>query len=251
MKFSKTLLPFLFALICVNPLLAQFEGTVDYRIENYEEAETETSELSLTFTNNRIFILTDDDVDVMSGLSTSGVLVRSDHNDFVFLTGDNEALQVKKDDIDSMVSLMQRMSGESESNNEESFDWNTRVRETGNTRTIQGYEVKEFVLTDVEADGYASVWLTDQIKINWGLLQETWDDVGSKQSDSDLPIEMIMNRNSFPLLIEGFKEGKRVFKVESTSVNTGSFDRSVTEIPSGITLLGFSDMMMNMFRQRR
>lgn len=238
-------------LAIASPAAAQFEGAVEYRVENLEENDGESTNLNLTFTKDRIFILSEEELDVLSGISTSGVLVRTDYNDFIFLTGENEALQIKKDDLDGLSSMMKRMGGKQDSTKKKSFNWNERVLETGRSQTIHGYPAREFVVKDEDSNGYASIWLTDQIKINWGLLQKTWDDVGSDQTDSEIPVELIMNRNSFPLLIEGYKEEQLVFRVESVSINTGSFDRSVTEIPSGIQLLGFSDLMMNMFRQRR
>ncbi|MEX0647296.1 MAG: hypothetical protein WEA56_01180 [Balneolaceae bacterium] len=249
----KFLLPFLFFALSVTaePLLAQFEGKVEYRITTPENPDDEPGNFYLTFTKNRLFIQSDNEMNVMSGLNTNGVLVRSDQNDFIFITGPDEALQINKDDIDGLVSMMNRVQGNSGNSGGESFNWNERVEETGNTQRLHGYETSEFILKGEAPGEYVSVWLTDQIKVDWGLLQKTWDDVGSNQMDSEIPVEMVMNRNSFPLLVEAYEDDRLVMRAESIVVESRNFDRSVTEIPSGVKLMGFSDLMMNMFRQRR
>jgi len=60
-----------------------------------------------------------------------------------------------------------------------------------------------------------------------------------------------MNSNSFPLLIEVFQDDTVSFRVESVSVKTSDFGIGKTEIATDTELLGLSDLMMNMIRQRR
>jgi len=60
-----------------------------------------------------------------------------------------------------------------------------------------------------------------------------------------------MNSNSFPLLIEVFRDETVVMKAEALSVNRSGFDRSKTSVPSDFKLLGLTDLMMNFFRQQR
>ncbi len=251
MKTILSSLLLLLALILAKPVSAQFEGQVQYRILNVDGGETEQTDLNLVFTPDRIFIGSSSSLDVMSGLSTNGILVRNDMQDFVFNTGDDEAFKIAKYDIDRLVDLMNRVSGRSDNDQKQSFDWDNRVEETGRTQQLHGYTVKEFVLKEDSADRHVSVWLTDQIKVRWGLLNDAWHTTGRKQLEEDLPVELIMNPNSFPLLIEGFNGNNRVFSAEAVSVNSRDFDRSLTELSPNIKLLGFSDLMMNMFRQRR
>gem|GEM_PF-433692 len=229
---------------------AQFEGEISFLIHNPQERGDVTN-LDITFTKNRIYIGSNSSMDVMTGLSTNGILVRNDHQDFVFMTGKDEALKIAKSDIDALVNLINRFQGRSETTPSSNFDWEQHVVETGNTRMLNGYRASEFVLNREDENEYVSVWLTDEIKVDWGLLNEAWQTTGSRQVGEDIPIELIMNRNSFPLLIEAYQEGKPVFRAESVQVNSRDFDRSKTEISSGTKLLGFTDLMMNMFRQRR
>lgn len=251
MKTIITSLIFLAGVILAQPVSAQFEGQVQYRILNVENGETERTDLNMVFTSERIFIGSSSSLDVMSGLSTNGILVRNDEQDFVFNTAENEAFKIAKYDIDRLVELMNRVSGKSEKDQKQGFDWDNRVQETGRTQQLHGYTVKEFVLREDAADRFVSVWLTDEIKVHWGLLNDAWHTTGRKQLEEDLPIELIMNPNSFPLLIEGYNGNQRVFTAEALSVNNRNFDRSLTELSPNVKLLGLSDLMMSMFRQRR
>ena len=231
--------------------IAQFEGQIDFLIHNYQEGNQEVTNLDLTFSKDRIYIGSNSTMDVMSGLSTNGILVRNDHQDFIFMTGHNEALKVAKSDIDGLVNLINRVQGKTIEGEKKTFNWDENVIETQNTKTIRGYLTREFVLKSDENDGYVSVWLTDEIKVNWGLLNDVWHTTGSKQLGEEIPIELVMNRNSFPLLIEAFNDNNIIIRVESVSVNNRNFDRTKTELSSDYKLLGFADLMMNMFRQRR
>lgn len=251
MKTILTSFLLLFALIAAEPVAAQFEGQIQYRILNVENGETERTDLNMVFTSERIFIGSSNSLDVMSGLSTNGILVRNDEQDFVFNTSEDEAFKIAKYDIDRLVELMNRVSGKDENEQKQSFDWDNRVQETGRTRQLHGYTAKEFVLKEDSNDRHVSIWLTDEIKVRWGLLNDAWHTTGKKQIEEDLPIELIMNPNSFPLLIEGYNGDRRVFTAEATSVNSRDFDRSLTELSANVKLLGLSDLMMSMFRQRR
>lgn len=249
MKYILPLFLFVFS-VSAEPLLAQFEGKIEYRVTSAQQEDDEPNNFHLTFTKNRLFIQSDDEMNVMSGVNTSGVLIRSDENDFIFMTGPDEALKIDKADIENLMTMMNRIQGRTPAAEQKSFDWE-RVEETGKTQNLLGYQATELIIKGETSGEYVSVWLTDQIKVDWGLLQQTWNDVGSKQVDSEVPMEMIMNRNSFPLLVEAYEDNVLTMRAESVRIDNKSFDRSVTEIPPGTTLMGFSDMMMNMFRQKR
>lgn len=251
MKTTITSILLLLAVLVAKPVSAQFEGQMKYRILNVDSGVTEQTDLNMVFTSERIFIGSSSSLNVMSGLSTNGILVRNDEQDFVFNTAEDEAFKIAKYDIDRLVELMNRVSGKGENDQKQGFDWDNSVEETGRTQQLHGYTVNEFVLKEDSKDRYVSVWLTDEIHVHWGLLNDAWHTTGKKQLDQDLPIELIMNPNSFPLLIEGFNGDQRVFKAEALSVNTRDFDRSLTQLSPNVNLLGLSDLMMSMFRQRR
>lgn len=251
MKIKSFLLAFTLLLISA-PSYGQFEGQMNIEIQDRSGGSAEVTQLSLTTTKDRIFIDSAAKVNVVSGLQTDGILIRNDLQDFVFRTDDNEALKVSKDDLDGLIQLINRFQGQSSgSENKKKFDWESRVEETGNTRTFHGYSAKEFTLKGDKENQYVSIWLTDQIKVNWGLLLDFWYESGENFTDSDIPIELVINRNSFPLLVDVYDEDKMVYSASVTGINTDNFDLSVVELSEDVRLIGFSDMMMNMFRQRR
>lgn len=248
--FKYSILTALLFLIAV-PVYAQFEGDITYRVYYPQQSETETFDLDMTITKERVFISSSSEMNVMAGLKTNGVLVRNDLQDFVLVTAENEGIKVQKSELDNIVNLMNRMQGKDANAERPVFRWDEKVVETGNTREIRGYETSEFVLKGDNEHEYVSVWLTDKIKVNWGLLLDAWYDAGAGQFEQDIPIEMVMNTNSFPLLVEAYKNGSAVMRATATSVETGNVDRSKTELPSGMKLLGLSEIMMNMFMQNR
>lgn len=240
-----------FHLIISLPAYSQFEGEIQYHIENFTSQQPEQSAFTFTAADNRLFISSDQDVDVVSGLKANGLLIRNDQQDFIFNTDTDQSLKVSKDDLDGLMNMMERFSSSAKNGEAERFDWETGVEETGNRRSHLGYELEEFRLKGEDDGQFVSVWLTSDIKVKWGLMMDVWERAGTRFSDSELPIELIMNPNSFPLLIEVFNSGTLVYKVESTNVETQNFDRSVVELSDDKALMGLTELMMNMFRQRR
>jgi hypothetical protein len=230
---------------------SQFEGEIKFQVEDYTSSNPEQAGFTFTATHNRLFLSSEQDIDVIAGLRANGLLVRNDHKDFIFNTDADEALKVSKDDLDSLMNLIERFSGASKNGEPEKFDWQTGVEETGNTRSHLGYDLHEFRLKGENDQQFASIWLTDQIKVRWGLMVDVWNTAGPRFSESELPIELIMNPHSFPLLVEVFDNGQLVYKAESTHINTDTFDRSDLDLSDDKKLLGLTELMMNMFRQRR
>tara|TARA_R100001143_G_C3361193_1_gene136090 strand:+ start:3976 stop:4734 length:759 start_codon:yes stop_codon:yes gene_type:complete len=250
--------PFLFSLLfsfiiplsSINVAMAQFEGEIIYHMIDPSEENSDSSNMLLMFTKNRIYVNTSNDVNMMAGLSTSGILVRNDHQDFVLTIDNNEGLQIARSELENLSSMLNRLQGRT-AVQQKPFPWDEKVVETGNSQEIQGYSAQQFILNGDTADEYVSIWLTDQIKVNWGLLLEAWNSTGKYQFDNEIPIEVVMNQTSFPLLIEVYRENEVVFLAETVSINTDQFDRSKVEISSDMKLLSFTDLMMNIFRQQR
>lgn len=233
----------------INTVSAQFNGEIHFEISNPVSPEDRFRNMSVAFSDKGILINSDLSLNVMAGLRAKGVLVRNDLNDFIILTDDDQGLRVEKDELDNLIMLVNRMQGKDPNASPEPFPWEERVTESGRTHTIQGYEVIEFVL-DGEEDEKISVWLTDQIKVRWGVLQEAWYTVGASQFENEVPLEMVMNNNSFPLLIEVNRNDHVIYRAEAVQVETPIRGRDITAVPAHIQLIGFTDLMMNIFRQQ-
>lgn len=229
---------------------AQFSGVVNYDIYNPASATGEVVNVNMAFSENRIAVDSNITMNLMAGLRARGVYVRHDLSDFVVVTADDEGLKITKSELDNLVAMINQFQGRRPATDQIPFDWDTRVRETGETKEIHGYRAIEFELDGERDDEVISVWLTDQIKVDWGLLLDAWTSVGATQFDQEIPIEILMNSNSFPLLVEVNRGGRVVYRAESTSVSSPLADLSQVNVPSDLKLLGLSDLMMNFFRQQ-
>lgn len=229
---------------------AQFEGEIFFRVYEPDRLENPQRDMQFIATPQRIYLKSKDQYRVFSGMDANGFLVRNDRNDFVFISGETDALRISREDVDSLAGLIERVQGSSE-NQQQPFDWDGRLKETGETMTISGYRTEKITVHDAETDNYVSVWLTDQIKINWGILQDTWYNSMSKFVNMDLPIEVIMNRNSFPLKIEFYQDSRLVTVVEAVRINRRSIENQLVDVPEGMNMIGITDLMMRMMRDRR
>ena len=247
---SALLLSFIISFSSQHVALAQFEGEILYNMVDPSVEDGDRSSMYLMFTKDRIYVNSSSDLNVMAGLSTSGILVRNDFQDFVLTMDNNEGLKIARSELENLTSMLNRLQGRTDVQ-QTPFPWDDKVVETRNTKEIHGYRAQQFILNGDTPDEYISIWLTDQIKVNWGLLLEAWNSTGKKQFDNEIPIEIVMNKTSFPLMIEVYRENEIVFLAESVSINTDQFDRSKVEISSDMKLLSFTDLMMNFFRQQR
>lgn len=245
----KFLLLFVFLLFVNVPTLkAQFEGEVVFRAFNPGQAEQEGRFMHFLITPQRILMQSEDQYRLMRGVRANGLLIRHDLEDFVFKTDETEGIQISKNDIDGLSQMMDRFQGNTRESAER-FDWDL-VEETGETREISEYTVKQLKVHHPEEDSYISVWLTDEIKVNWGVLYDTWSSSTAMMVQSDLPIEVFMNRNSFPLLIEYYKNDNLNAVIEAVKVTNSGVDENLLEIPADMRLLGFNELIMRMMRDR-
>lgn len=218
------------------------------KLDQFGPSSPESTQFKLTAYSDRIYIASEVDVDVITGLKSDGLLVRNDLQDFVFNTGRNEALKVTKADLDGLMNMIERFTGASQSQGSQQIDWGNRIVETENTKQHLGYEVQEIRLLGDSVDDYVSIWVTQDIKVMWGIMTNVWNMASNRFLDDDFPIELVMNSNSFPLLVDVYANGLLTARVESISVDTDNFDRSVLELSDQKRLVSLTEVMMNMFR---
>lgn len=247
---SILLFSFIISFSSLNTARAQFEGEILYHLVDPADENVDSNSMYLMFTKDRIYVNSSSDLNVMAGLSTSGILVRNDYQDFVLTMADNEGLKIARSELESLTMMLNRLQGRTDVQ-QQPFPWDDKVIETSNIKEIHGYRAQQFILNGDSADEYVSIWLSDQIKVNWGLLLDAWNSTGKQQFDNEIPIEIVMNNSSFPLLIEIYRGNEIVYLAEIASINTDQFDRSKVEISPDMKLLSFSDLMMNFFRQQR
>lgn len=229
---------------------AQFEGQISINLYSHDNGKTEINELNLFATADRIMVKGEEDFEVMSNMSTDGFLIRNDRKDFVIMTGNDQALQVTKVEIEGLVEMMASWNGGSSANQPKR---KTNYSFSDRTQNMLGYEVAELIVKDSdEPDKHLSIWLTNDLDINWGMLGERWNKL---PADIDAEVngmaqEIIFKGKNFPLKIEAVDEGNRVTVMDVTNVNRSSIAKAMVEVPSGVALMSFKDFVFQMMMQQ-
>jgi len=220
-----------------QPATAQFEGKITFSSYDYssEGTEEKKDEFTMFLTADRILLQGEKKYNFMGSIQTEGVLVRLDFQDFVFLTGDEEALKISKTDITSMMNMFGNGTSASEVA-EKGEDVN--YKRTNETATIKGYKCRKFIFRD-EENSHTEVWMTKDLQINWGMLAEPWSD----NTLSSLPTNLVFKEKYFPLKVEVFENNKMVSKMQATSVTESSIARAMVQVPSGVQVLSFQNYL--------
>jgi len=229
---------------------AQFQGHIVMNLYSDNEGVKETNVMNMYVTGDRIMIQGDDKVQLQRGLNAQGLLIRHDKKDFVVLTGEKDALQVTKSDIESMMQMASAFERNKQSSTPNEIP-KANYRYTDRTKTILGYECAEMIVNDKNSDDvYLSVWLTSGIDINWGMLAEPWKNLSpDMQSSFRVPQEAIFTGDTFPLLIEKNDKGTLTKVAEVTKLERSSIAKAMVELPQGVNLIGFGDFMFRMMME--
>lgn len=216
------------------------------------DSDDNDSAIALLVSENRLRVTGMGDVTpsngMMQGLSTDDILIRMDHQDFVIMMNDSEALQIKQVEVNAMMNMMRSMSGASQQGQAQSQQnqSDVTIRETNETRRINGYNTRKLVVTEADSKVEAHVWVSDEFRVNWGMLTNVWSQVSGDNGLNSLA--EIVSGGQTPLLVEAFEEGDLVMKVEITDLNRG-VDASLLNVPNGVQLMSLQDMMLKRMRQ--
>jgi len=244
-----TLLLILMVAIAAPSAYAQFEGQITYEHYHLNASngnKTDDGHMNLYITPNRILV-NDLDNYSMGPIQSKGVLIRLDSKDFVFLTGDNQALQISKAQVVSMYNMMQGMSG---SNGNNYHKPNIDVIETGEHKTIDGYKCRKVTVKDNEnPNEQTDLWLTEDLDINWGMLTQPWSAGNQSLFPGSLPLQKLLSKGSLPLKVEHFVDGKLSDVIETSNINKNQVARAMVQIPAGVEVLSFQDYLMRQMSQ--
>lgn len=225
-----------------QPANAQFEGKILFSSYEYSSEGTEEAndEFTLFITPDRILLQGEKKYELMGSIQSEGVLVRLDFEDFVFLTGDEQALKISKSDVTSMMNMFG--DGQSSSDVAEEGE-GINFERTNESQTIKGYKCEKFIFRDEDEENeHSEVWMTKELKVNWGMLAEPWSGSAAAVIQS-LPMDLVFKKNYFPVKVEMFRNNKLVSKVEATEINESAIARAMVQIPSGVKVLGFQDYL--------
>lgn len=244
MKFPKVLFGMAVGAIFMmsQAATAQFEGQISMNVYSFDDGiPVDTEVINLYTTEERILIKGEDVINISDGMmEASGILIRSDMQDFVIMMGEKEALQFTKEELEGLFSMIGMMSnGEIEVNGVDEYSYTNEVR------TIQGLEATELRVQNGEKpNNYVSVWLTNELDIDWGMLAEPWNNVPSMLSGQVNQMTQEFKSRNFPLLITETDKGKTTTLFEVTKVKKSRIAKDMVEMPAGLELMSLQEMIM-------
>lgn len=222
---------------------AQFEGQISMNLYEQENGTiTDTNELNLFATSNRILIKGEDKINISDGLmEASGFLVRGDMQDFVVMMGEDEALRFTKEELEGVFNMLSMFD---DGEHDLDMESDNEFKYTNEVRTIQGLKATELQVWDDDNDGYLSIWLTNELDINWNILTQPWSNVpkGLKKPLDQMTQEF--KSSNFPLLIEVHDKNKDYTLFEVTKVKKSRIAKDMVEVPANIQLVSLQTMLM-------
>lgn len=244
MKFPKFLTTMaIFALFVFTQVAnAQFEGQISMMIYSQDDGVvTDENVVNLYTTQERILIKGEDKINISDGMmEASGILIRSDMRDFVIMMGEKEALRFTKEELEGMFSMMNMMSGGEMDENESDMNYTY----TNEVRTIEGLQATELRVMGEESNSYLSVWLTNDLDIDWGMLSEPWKNVPGSMSGQVNQMTQEFKSRNFPLMIEVTEKGETSTIFEVTQIRKSRIAKDMVEMPAGLQLVSLQEMIM-------
>lgn len=218
-----------------------------YEVDNGEV--TDANEINLYTTNNRILIKGENKINISDGMmEATGLLIRSDMQDFVIMTGENEALRFTKEELEGMFSMLSMFSDDDEA--DVSIDSDTDFKYTNEVRTLQGMKATELQIYHKNKKGHISIWLTNELDIDWGMLTRPWTNVPAGMNKSVNKVTQEFQSRNFPLLVEVFEQDANYTIFEVTQVKKSRIARDMVELPPNIELLSLQTLIMKAMMNR-
>ena len=130
-------------------------------------------------------------------------------------------------------------------------DTDISYEKTGETETINGYASEKFIFTDRENQSdYIAVWMTRDLKFNWGMLAEPWGDDVESMIHGDFPMSLIFEEGYFPLRMESYKSGELITVTEAEEINESSIAKAMVQIPSGVSVLSLQNYLFQQLSEQ-
>lgn len=236
----------LFFGLAFNQAQAQFEGKINfqgYEINNGEKVKDDEP-LTLFITPTRILLQGEQEYAVGGALKAEGIMVRQDEQDFVLLTGEDQAMSITKSGI---TAFMNMFGGEAQQDMQD-VNSNLQIEKSNDQKQINGYTAYKFVITDKQnPETRTEVWMTKELDINWGMLASTWNEHLYGFAGNDVPLELILDKGYFPIRTKQYKNGDLAYVTETEITATNVAD-SITQIESGTEIISLQDYLFQQFR---
>jgi hypothetical protein len=247
-----TLLTLFICSVLSTSTQAQFNGVLDIQLYSKNDAGiTDTSLIHMYVTPERILVKGAEEESIKSGnYEASGLLIRQDQRDFVLMMGKNQALQLSKSEIEGFFTMISTIFGIEEPTPQELAESKSSVVVTGRVENINGYPSKEIKITDADGSGYATIWTTIKLDIDWGLLKEPWLNSPDWLREATDRLTIEFQSKSVPVLMTWTSDEGTFTFYELIRAEKSAVAKATVELPSNYQLLGFSDwIIMQMMQQ--
>ena len=231
---------------------AQFNGVLDIQLYfKNDSGISDTSHIHVYVTPERILMQSAEEESIKSGdYEASGLLIRQDQRDFVIMMGKNQALQLTKPEIEGFFTMLSTVFGIEEPTPQELAESKSSVVVTGRVENINGYPSKEIRITDADGSGYATIWTTTKLDMDWGLLKEPWLNSPDWLREATDRATIEFQSKSVPVLMTWTSDEGRFTFYELIRAEKSALAKAMVELPSNYQLLGFSDWIMLQMMQQ-
>ncbi|MEX2640613.1 MAG: hypothetical protein WD266_07985 [Balneolales bacterium] len=232
----------------IAPAHAQFEGTLEinrYSVTQSGEQNLENS-YKLSLSPDHILLSGAENaktLDLMGAIDAHSIIIRQQKEDFVFLGNRSEAVVLKKQELLSMVKLMENMQGMNQGGQaQQKEEMDREFEPTSERRRINDYQAQKWIMRSKESSEVYHVWLTEELAINWGMLSESW--LTDLTLFSDLPFTEWVGDGKTPVLVERFVNGQLSDKISLEAVRKRNLSENHFNIPAGTEMVNFQQLLL-------
>lgn len=245
-----------FTVLCsiLLPIAAfgQFNGEIDVALRDMENKE-EKAIVSLILTPERIMASVygsdNDGLDIKPlGLEgATNVLIRLTEEDFVVMVDESEtAFSLPKQQIEGFVNMAAMIS--QQQGNQQKYPTVT-YSYTGKKEQMLGYSAVEIKLESKDEPGnYATLWVTDEVPVYWGMLAGKWNFMGAFAQINSMDW---LKNGQLPLLVNIYENNELKSQLEVTNIDERVVDPAEVNVPEGVSIMSMQDMKLNQFRNGR
>jgi|GEM_PF-6243036 hypothetical protein len=231
---------------------AQFNGQIDVALRDMENKE-EKAIVSLILTPERIMAAVHDadndglDIKPMGLEGATNVLIRLKEEDFVVMIDESDmAFSLPKKQIEGFVNMAAMMA--QQQGNQQKYP-TVNYSYTGKKENILGFSAVEIKLESEEEPGnYATVWVTDEVPVYWGMLAGKWNFMGAFAQINSMDW---LKNGQLPLLVNIYENNELKSQLEIINVDERTVDPSEVNVPEGVSIMSMQDMNLNNFRNGR
>ncbi|MGM0738438.1 MAG: DUF4412 domain-containing protein [Bacteroidota bacterium] len=185
-------------------------------------------------------------VEILGNIRAEGIVVRQKRQDFVFLTSDQKAVIMNKQELQQMIGMLESMQGHT--GQEQQTEPEVTFHEAGDQKKIEGYLASKWIVSQDDRDSEWHIWVTEELSIPWGLLSEPW--LTRQLSLSGLPAEQWFLDEKLPVRAELWSNGKLAEIVKIKDITNEPVPESRFEIPAGYQQITFQQMLFDRMRNR-